>query len=187
MPVIFLRKTVKRDFAIKYVKGENQPEVPITPNGGWRDLKCLILIVLAIGINLTSNKNYMAYDYDARGQLPLTKLLAEGNDSKRMEAAKRLGEKKNKFAIVPLIKALNDPHQYVRSWAAWALGEIGDSSAVEPLIQTLAKYTVVSNTDYLSQESGCLTDVYLALEKLSGQKFGLDVKQWQKWNVTSNL
>ncbi|HEV3236859.1 MAG TPA: HEAT repeat domain-containing protein, partial [Gemmataceae bacterium] len=70
----------------------------------------------------------------------LVSKLVSGDSSQRMDAAKRLGEKKGKVGIDELIASLNDKNQYVRGWAAWALGEIGTQRAVDPLIAALAKY-----------------------------------------------
>ena len=111
------------------------------------------------------------------------KLIKTGSPGERMDAAKRLGEEKNKNAVPVLIEALNDPNQYVRGEAAWSLGEIGSMDAVDPLIEVLFKcshrfLTVKGPSD---EEGKDLTAFYLALEKLTGQKLGLDAVKWKKW------
>jgi HEAT repeat protein len=128
-------------------------------------------------------KGVAVMDFDSResDRGRLIQLLREGNESERMLSAKRLGEMRDSNAVAPLVNALNDPHQYVRSWAAWALGEIGESSSVDPLIDALTKYSDISVTDYLGNESRCLPDIYLSLEKLTCERFGLDVEKWRSW------
>jgi hypothetical protein len=114
----------------------------------------------------------------------LVEVLKEGSDSERMAAARTLGEQKAHNTGPALVEALNDPDQYVRGYAAWALGEVGDPSATGPLVKALVKYGQISKTDQLRQESKCLTDISLALETLTGHKFGLDVEKWQQWYQT---
>jgi len=88
----------------------------------------------------------------------------------RREAARKLGELKEKRAVAPLIGAMKDDDPYVRRRAAVALGNIGDLRAVESLIQTL-------------NDSDSFVQTYSidALTTLSGQRFGSDAKLWQEW------
>ncbi len=108
-------------------------------------------------------------------------LLKSGNPEERMCAAARLAEARVRAAVPALIEALDDKNQYVRSWAAGALGQIGDSRALQPLIKALEKYLKISETDILDQESKCVTDIYLALESITGKKFGMDVQKWKEY------
>ena len=55
----------------------------------------------------------------------------------RWQAAKSLGEMKEKAAVEPLIKELSDESEPVRELAAAALGKIGDARAVKPLLPLL--------------------------------------------------
>jgi hypothetical protein len=114
-------------------------------------------------------------------------LLRTGNESERMEAAKRLGEEKAPKAAKALIDALDDPNQDVRSWAAWALGEIGDCSAIDPLLSALLKYTNMFKEDKLSLQTKCVPDIAVALRKLTHQEFGLDAQKWAEWRREQRL
>jgi hypothetical protein len=110
-------------------------------------------------------------------------LLKSSSSHERIEAARRLGEEKNKNAVPVLVEALNDPNQYVRGEAACSLGEIGSMDAVDPLIEALIKYyhrfqTVKEPSD---EEGKDLASFYVALEKLTGQKLGSDAAKWKKW------
>jgi hypothetical protein len=116
----------------------------------------------------------------------ITRMLESERDVDRMFGAKRVGEGKARQYIHAVTKLLDDPNQYVRGWAAWALGEIGDRRSIGPLIRAMVKYSQIARSDNGVQESKCLTDFYLALEKLSGKQFGLDVSKWQEWWISEN-
>jgi HEAT repeat protein len=76
---------------------------------------------------------------DVEGILHL--LTHEDDYYLRSEAAKALGDLRNKRSVDALIKALQDVAGVVQIEAAIALGEIGDSKAVDHLIQALdSKY-----------------------------------------------
>jgi len=63
-----------------------------------------------------------------------TKLLQNGTDQQREEAARKLGERKDPLGVEPLVKAmLEDPYHRVRRRAAEALGVIAEPSAVNAL------------------------------------------------------
>ena len=64
-------------------------------------------------------------------------LKFKGDSGIRVNAARALGELRNRLAIPPLIGALSDENRLVRKNAAEALGKIGDSSALEPLVEAL--------------------------------------------------
>ncbi|MGB2599454.1 MAG: HEAT repeat domain-containing protein, partial [Candidatus Omnitrophota bacterium] len=75
----------------------------------------------------------------------------------RKEAAKALGQTKDKRAIKPLVKALSDIDEKVRAEAAKALGNIGDKKAEEPLLERITK-----NKD---KNSWVCKEIVVALEK----------------------
>jgi hypothetical protein len=142
----------------------------VTPNGECNDI--------AKGCNAFSTEA-TSMIVDDRFQDIIS--LRDGTISERQEAAKHLGEARTTFAVPALILALDDPDQYVRGWAAWALAETGDPSAIDPLLNAFSKYDAMRRTDKLGQQTKCLTDIYVALESLTGQKFGLDVEKWLEW------
>lgn len=67
----------------------------------------------------------------------LVRALSGPDDEGREEAARSLGEFKDKKGVDPLITALADQNRYVRREAAKALGAIGDERAIPPLIESL--------------------------------------------------
>ena len=95
----------------------------------------------------------------------------------------RLGERKAKWAVPQLISALEDENQYVRGWSAWALGEIKDPEGVEPLIQALEKHLKMAESDRLEEQTKCIPDLYVALEAITGKKYGMDVKKWKEFKA----
>jgi HEAT repeat protein len=107
--------------------------------------------------------------------------LRTGVSAERVDAAKRLGESRAKSAVPQLIHALEDKNQYVRSWAAWALGEIKDRRAIDPLINSLDKYLRLAKTDYFGKETKCITSLYLALESITGKKYGRNIEKWKNY------
>jgi hypothetical protein len=59
------------------------------------------------------------------------------HNSVRMDAAKALGEIKDKSAVEPLIEALREDGASLSLAAAQALKEIGDTRAIKPILETL--------------------------------------------------
>jgi len=116
----------------------------------------------------------------------ITQMLKSERANERMSAAHKIVDRKARKYLRSVTKLLDDPSQNVRGWAAWALGEIGDPRSIGPLIRVLAKYKKISETDCGFQESRCLPDFYLALEKLTGKTFRLDVSKWQKSWLSEN-
>jgi len=100
----------------------------------------------------------------------LVEALKDENSSVRESAAEALGELKDPRAVEPLIEALKDKEPAVQGSAAKALGKLKDPRAVEPLIEALKdkEPEVPPNADY-------------ALREITGQDFGIDPENWQKW------
>jgi HEAT repeat protein len=107
--------------------------------------------------------------------------LQTGGPAEKVDAARRLGESKAKSAVPQLIRALNDKNQHVRSWAAWALGEIKDTRAIDPLVRPLEKHLRLAKTDYAHLETKCINAMYLALESITGKKYGWDIEKWKSY------
>lgn len=63
--------------------------------------------------------------------------LTANNPEVRQQAVKKLGESKDKRAVVPLIKALKDIDGRVQEMAVKALIKLGDASAIEPLVMII--------------------------------------------------
>ncbi|NQT80100.1 MAG: HEAT repeat domain-containing protein [Candidatus Aminicenantes bacterium] len=134
---------------------------------------------------------------------PLIVALKDENSVVRRYVAEALGEIGDQRAVEPLIVALKDEDRPVRtnaknalvsigepavgslitilegvdydvydvrSFACWALGRIKDVRSIEPLINALKdKYERVR------------MNASLALEKITGENFGQNHKQWRKW------
>lgn len=66
----------------------------------------------------------------------LSQLKSKNIETKR-EAARKLGQLKDRRALQPLLEALNDGQDACRD-IVWALGKIGDKRAVTPLIGLLS-------------------------------------------------
>lgn len=82
--------------------------------------------------------SYRAYDYDTEMDIrTLTDRSKPWID--RNEAARRLGDRKDRSAVGVLIGALEgDPDHFVRREAAQSLGKIGDRRAIVPLRKALS-------------------------------------------------
>ncbi|MGE5558688.1 MAG: HEAT repeat domain-containing protein [Bacillota bacterium] len=85
-------------------------------------------------------------------------------------SALALGALKAQAAIEPLIEALQNGEPGVRGDVAFALGEIGDKRAVKVLIHLLGDEYVYAR-DHAAA----------ALYKITGQTFGLNQTEWNKW------
>ena len=64
-------------------------------------------------------------------------LKFKGDSGIRADAARALGELRNRLAVPPLVGALRDENRLVRKNAVEALGKIGDNAALGPLIEAL--------------------------------------------------
>lgn len=99
----------------------------------------------------------------------------------RIEATRCLGALRTRAATTALIQALRNPDPFVRSCAACALRKRGTQEAIIPLIELLERGLSVKQ-----DESGFLPwkdmmDASIALEEISGEKFGPDPKKWRQW------
>jgi HEAT repeat protein len=103
-------------------------------------------------------------------------LLRKGSLDEQISAALYFGEQKDARAVPVLIACLDNADSTLRSYAAWALGEIGDRAAIRPLIAVLQREDRLG--DQLTSDRGAFADMYLALERLTGQSFGLDTARW---------
>lgn len=104
------------------------------------------------------------------GAPPLLTVLAQGNESMRRAAAKRLGDLGDPVAGEGLVDSLGDRDKLVRRYAAWALGKIGDKRAV------LALIIKIRDDDF---------DVrwfaQWALKQITRRDFGNDQHAWRQW------
>ena len=87
----------------------------------------------------------------------LIKKLQKGSEEERLEAARALGNRKEKKSVKPLIRRLKDADAGVRWYAAEALGNVGDAEAVEPLIELLGDEAPVVRI-YVASALGKLGD-----------------------------
>jgi hypothetical protein len=108
-------------------------------------------------------------------------LLKKGTVLERSIAAKWLGEHPDKQAVPDLIRSLKDPSASVQGHAAWALGKIKDESAIEPLIDALQERMAPGRGKGLSFQRKSITSLYVALESITGKKYGLDVEKWKEY------
>ena len=112
---------------------------------------------------------------------PLIAALQDNDRDIRAIVVKELGRIGDVRSVKPLITILvegeyND--RDVQISAAWSLGEMKAVEAVEPLIAVLKRYMdghAGGNIDRL------ITESTLALEKITGQHFGIDTIKWQNW------
>lgn len=118
----------------------------------------------------------------------------------REAAINGLGQLKSKKALEPLLALLEDWNQngYLRRAAALALGEIGSYRAIDPLLKALKnknnhraaaealgkignKSVVKPLIDLLGHDEEVDSAAALALERLTGQDFGVDKANWEQW------
>ncbi len=89
---------------------------PSTTRRHWQQL--IILLLLLACVSETTR---------------LRRQLNDPDPGKRADAAKRLGELKDKNSVPLLISLLDDSEPAVRFEAGLALGKIGDTTAITPL------------------------------------------------------
>ena len=107
---------------------------------------------------------------DARAVEPLIAALADANASVRSSVIKALGEMGDRRAGPRLLPLLLEKDSSIRQVAAETLGRVCDATCAEPLIAALKDKDV--------RVRGA---VAAALAQLTGQRFGEDRKQWEKW------
>jgi hypothetical protein len=134
----------------------------------------LLNSVTAVGPRADETREQAAVERHIRG-------LKAGRADERVSAAKRLGECRARRAVPALIDCLRDSEWSVRAWSAWALGEIGDRSAVLPLIDALEDQDKRARWSKSHFESKAIPDMCQALEKLTGEDFGLNVEKWLEY------
>lgn len=98
----------------------------------------------------------------------LIELLKRPDES--IDVVDALGERKDAYTVDLLIGALKDNNSKVRNRATYALGLIQDPRAMKPLIEMLKDVTV-----------DVQKDAAWALERITGQSFGVDYDKWVKW------
>jgi HEAT repeat protein len=98
-------------------------------------------------------------------------VLGDSDNLTRCQAAHVLGVLKDEQAVYPLVKVLRaDPYAFARRTAATSLGEIGDRDAVTPLINSLDDDAALVRTASL-----------VALNRITGEKLGLQREAWNEW------
>jgi len=109
---------------------------------------------------------------DPRSVGPLIDLLKRGRYYPARNVISALGKIGDGRAVEPLIPFLRDKNSLLREEAVEALAAIRDARAIEPLIDVLRLEKEESSIAHRAAE---------ALEKMTGQKFGLDYKAWAGW------
>jgi HEAT repeat protein len=107
---------------------------------------------------------------DARAVEPLLAALTDTNASVRSSVIKALGELGDRRAGPRLLPLLQEKDTSIRQVVAESLGRVCDASCVEPLIAALK-----------DKDVRVRAAVAGALAQLTGQRFGEDRKQWEKW------
>lgn len=110
---------------------------------------------------------------DARAQPPLVTLLRDPDLRLRDASARALGVLGRTEVLPYLVPLLGDPASLVVEGAAQALGMLGSPAAVEPLLDRLAK---AADEDLRVADA-----LATALERLTGQGFGVEVGAWRDW------
>jgi hypothetical protein len=108
------------------------------------------------------------------------KLLQSEDSKERHMALIYFGERKSKRAFPHLIRALDDEVPSIRGRAAWALGEIGDRAAVRPIVTALKRSCKETMDDPLARDD-FLVAMFVALETLTGERFGYDLEKWEAY------
>ncbi|OPZ83532.1 MAG: Phycocyanobilin lyase subunit alpha [bacterium ADurb.Bin429] len=100
----------------------------------------------------------------------LIKVLAEGNQEMREEAASQLGGLGDARAVPALLRAVREDTTRVRVKAIRSLGQLKAADATEPLVAAL------------SEPGTRIQDAAAeALQATTGQAFGVNAKAWQAW------
>jgi len=138
---------------------------------------------------------------DPRSADILMDALRDSSPYVRSASATALGQIRNPRAVEPLMAALADSDASVRSKVIKALGEIGDRRAtarILPLLQEKDASIRLAAADSLTRmcDASCVEPLITALKdkdvrvraavatalaQSTGQSFGEDRKQWEKW------
>lgn len=138
----------------------------------------------------TRNQNYTVTHDNSQG--PAGVVL--NNDQLRAQAIAEL-IKIGKPAVPQLVTALMTEGSEFRRFYAYTLGEIKDPRAVPALIKYMedgyAKFKLVpqiraSGNEALAKKQEddgklMIADSVLALEKITGEKYGSDLNKWKQW------
>jgi len=162
---------------LKAMGGEKNPAVILTAIqtlGGFASLEALAAVEKEVVSGRGMRRLYMlmamARQKGAANTPVLLEVLQDKKDMMAVaQAALALGERKAAEAKEPLIALTKSKAWQLRAAAARALAQLGDKEAVEPLVKSLAA-SVGSERRTIA----------VALETLTGQKFGLDTSAWTK-------
>lgn len=100
--------------------------------------------------------------------------LLKGTDRElRPTAARALAGSRDPRAVDALLSAMKSDDPELREWAARSLGAIGDRRAVGPLVAVLDDW-----------DGDVWCEAGRALERITGQAFGVDRAQWKTWWVS---
>jgi len=109
--------------------------------------------------------------------------LEDPDEQVRLAAARALALNRDSASYEPLITLLKHGSLFVRNKAALALGDLGDKRAAMPLVSAVAD---PRNTESEEGRDWARWGAVKALVKLTGQDFGLKVKQWKEW-IENNM
>jgi HEAT repeat protein len=154
--------------------------VPLVDDQNWHvRVTTLELLGTISQEQLIAKSNGRPGEIGAAGVKPLLMHGLEDRDERvKLAAAAGLAKGRNSVAYGPLLELLETGSLFIRDGAALALGDLGDPKAIKPMIDALAK-----PRNHRSEEGldWACWGIVKALLALTGQDFGLDVDQWNRW------